>query len=331
MARKIKKGLDYFPFDVDFFQDIRIRKLIKYQGGKAITVYALLLCHIYKNGYYAEWDKELPFIFSEQSGYTEAYIQEVIDCCMNIGLLSKDLFESAKVLTSKGIQERYRSIGDSSRKKGKTIHEFSLIPLEEPSEPAPPVTPQAPVSDVPVVPDKKPAPTKKRESPKQVKGPSTVTESKPQPPAKPYSATIEEEISEMKCNAQWKESVSTRYGIDIDKVDYFLDDFSLKCHKSHTSLQDAKSNFCYWLQIQLDKPAMAKEKAKAPVKPVTVDISSIDRQMEIRKKKSQEDKKESTDSLIRRMGYNPAKVTLAQALNPGWRENNPPTEKPLQN
>ena len=75
MARTIKKGLDYFPFDVDFFQDIRIRKLIKYQGGKAVTVYALLLCTIYKNGYYAEWDKELPFIISEQSGYTEAYIQ----------------------------------------------------------------------------------------------------------------------------------------------------------------------------------------------------------------------------------------------------------------
>ena len=93
MARTIKRGLDYFPFDVDFFQDIRIRKLIKYQGGKAVTVYALLLCTIYKNGYYAEWDKELPFIISEQSGYTEAYIQEVIDCCLNIGLLSKELFE----------------------------------------------------------------------------------------------------------------------------------------------------------------------------------------------------------------------------------------------
>lgn len=51
MGRNVKKGLDYFPFDVDFFQDIKIRKLIKYQRGKAVTVYALLLCLIYKNGY----------------------------------------------------------------------------------------------------------------------------------------------------------------------------------------------------------------------------------------------------------------------------------------
>lgn len=50
MARIAKSGLEYFPFDIDFFQDIRIRKLIKRQGGKAVTVYALLLCLIYKNG-----------------------------------------------------------------------------------------------------------------------------------------------------------------------------------------------------------------------------------------------------------------------------------------
>ena len=50
MARPNKEGLDYFPFDTNLFQDIRIRKLIKYQSGKAVTVYALLLCIIYKDG-----------------------------------------------------------------------------------------------------------------------------------------------------------------------------------------------------------------------------------------------------------------------------------------
>ena len=56
MARTFKKGLDYFPLDIDIFNDLKIRKLIKYQGGKAITVYALLLCNIYKSGYYMKWD-----------------------------------------------------------------------------------------------------------------------------------------------------------------------------------------------------------------------------------------------------------------------------------
>ena len=34
MGRNRKMGLDYFPFDIDTFQDIRIRKLIKYLALK---------------------------------------------------------------------------------------------------------------------------------------------------------------------------------------------------------------------------------------------------------------------------------------------------------
>ena len=112
MGRNRKLGLDYFPMDVDFFQDIRIRKLIKYQGGKAVTVYALLLCIIYKQGYYGRWDDELPFIISEQTGFEEAYIQEVFKCCLIVGLFSKKLYDSDKVITSKGIQERWIKLTD---------------------------------------------------------------------------------------------------------------------------------------------------------------------------------------------------------------------------
>ena len=130
MGRNRKVGLDYFPMDVDFFQDIRIRKLIKYQGGKAVTVYALLLCIIYKQGYYVRWDDELPFIISEQTGFEEAYIQEVFKCCLIVGLFSKELYDSDKVITSKGIQERYKSICDQLRRVCQ-FDEFGLISSEE--------------------------------------------------------------------------------------------------------------------------------------------------------------------------------------------------------
>lgn len=130
MGRNKKIGLDYFPFDVDFFQDIKIRKLIKYQRGKAVTVYALLLCLIYKNGYYMLWDEELPFILSEQTGFEEAYIQEVVRCCLALGLFSKELFDKEKVLTSIGIQERYKRICDDCRRKCE-FSEFNLISSEE--------------------------------------------------------------------------------------------------------------------------------------------------------------------------------------------------------
>jgi hypothetical protein len=130
MGRNKKIGLDYFPFDIDFFQDLRIRKLIKYQGGKAVAVYALLLCNIYKQGYYMRWDEELPFFVSEQTGFEEAYIREVIKCCLVIGLFSNELYDSEKILTSKGIQERYQKICDLCRRNNE-IHEYNIISSED--------------------------------------------------------------------------------------------------------------------------------------------------------------------------------------------------------
>ncbi len=130
MANKPKIGLTYFPFDTSFFADIRVRKLIKYQSGKAITVYINLLCDIYKNGYHLKWDKELPFVLSESTGLDEAFINEVIKCCLTIGLFSEKMFSEKQVLTSKGIQERYTLICKQT-KRSVNISEFLIINSEE--------------------------------------------------------------------------------------------------------------------------------------------------------------------------------------------------------
>lgn len=126
MARLAKCGLDYFPLDIDFFQDFRIRKLIKCQGGKAVTVYTLLLCLIYKNGYFLRWDNELPFICSETTGFEEAFILEVIKCCLSLGLFNKNMYDKERVLTSKGIQVRFSNVSRMIRRSVK-IDKYSLI------------------------------------------------------------------------------------------------------------------------------------------------------------------------------------------------------------
>lgn len=158
MARIAKSGLEYFPFDIDFFQDIRIRKLIKRQGGKAVTVYALLLCLIYKNGYYMQWDEELPFIGSEMSGFDEAYISEVIRTCLSLGLFDKNLYDNEQILTSKGIQVRYCNIQRLNKRMSR-IDRYSLIEevIETSSTRSPskqaksdkPASPKTPISPKP--------------------------------------------------------------------------------------------------------------------------------------------------------------------------------------
>ena len=59
MARPIKDGVMYFPFDTDFFQDDKIRMVKAEFGIKSVTVILYILCEIYrKNGYFIKWDKQ---------------------------------------------------------------------------------------------------------------------------------------------------------------------------------------------------------------------------------------------------------------------------------
>lgn len=237
MARTAKQGLGYFPFDIDFFQDLRIRKLIKYQGGKAITVYALLLCLIYKDGYYIRWDEELPFIISEQTGYDEAYIREVITCCLSIGLFAKDLFKSDGVLTSKGIQVRYMNINRLCKRVA-TVTVYNLIsPTDEEVE----------TDDKKTPPKKKPA--------KRKAAPKLAT-----PPLQPYEAytlTIDEEIEVLKRETGWLDQLQVLHHMDIDALRLRLDEFGLHCKadgmQRHDSLSDAKQHFNNWLRIVAQK------------------------------------------------------------------------------
>lgn len=131
MARPKKTGFDYFPFDVDLFSDYKVRKLMRHQGGsQAVAVYALLLCNIYRNGYYLRWDEELPFFMSETLGVKEAYIAEVIQYCAAVGLIDKELYDKEKVLTSVGIQKRYIFICQQAR-RASVIKEYNLVSSEE--------------------------------------------------------------------------------------------------------------------------------------------------------------------------------------------------------
>ena len=126
MPRKAKTGLDHFPFDTDLFSDIKVRKLIKYQSAKAIAVYTLLLCIIYRDGYYVKRDKELPFIISEVLGYDEAFVGEAIECMVRLSLFDQHMYREKQVLTSRGIQQRYLRELSRLRRTG-DVSEYSLL------------------------------------------------------------------------------------------------------------------------------------------------------------------------------------------------------------
>ena len=54
MGRKVKTGLSYFSKDVDYYDDFKIMDLMNEYGPLGQTIYDVLLCMIYHEGYYLE-------------------------------------------------------------------------------------------------------------------------------------------------------------------------------------------------------------------------------------------------------------------------------------
>ena len=264
MGRKAKMRLDYFPMDVDIFQDLKIRKLIKRQGGKAITVYTLLLCYIYKNGYYMKWDSDLPFICSEQTGFEEAYVREVINVCLQLGLFSKSLYDKDGILTSRGIQERYQRICQLTRRTS-TVSEYSLIDDDDaediPQEPTTTKRENVPPHQAPVPGDSiacPPPPTEKptRKARKSVKKEEPAAPVK-QPAASSPSSTLDEYINELDKDDIWLEQIQFLHGMNKESLRNELKKFRSECiangKTQHEDVNDVKQHFNSWLRIIINK------------------------------------------------------------------------------
>ncbi len=111
MSRPHKEGFDYFSFDVDFFDNRKIRKILKACGPASIAVITRLLCNIYGwKGYYILWDEDLPFDIADKVGMSEGAITEIVSKAVQVNLFDKEQFEKNKILTSPEIQRRYLSM-----------------------------------------------------------------------------------------------------------------------------------------------------------------------------------------------------------------------------
>lgn len=276
MSRPNKTGLSYFPMDVDLFQDIRIRKLIKYQSGKAITVYALLLCLIYQRGYYMRWDEELPFIISEQTGFEEAYILEVIRSCMTLGLFSKKLYDDEQIITSKGIQERYLYICKLLKRRV-SITEYLLIDEEKKlvtSQETGVISGKTPVISEETALNSVKMQQKKRKE-KEIKEIYLSRDKEKFLPPEVVDKTLSECYDELSCDRSWIEIVtmntrnSGHKDFTIDMFGMYLKRFFEKLQNEgevRKSPKDAKSHFSRWLNIEL------KKKGNYEPKPITNNI-----------------------------------------------------------
>lgn len=132
MPRIKKRGLDYFPIDIDFIHNRIVRRLMKREGDSALAVLIEAFSYIYAGeGYYVRtgelFYEDLSANMYEKSSND---VKRIISLAVEYGLFDATLFSEHNVLTSAEIQRQY--LFSTRRRAISTIEPaYNLIPSTE--------------------------------------------------------------------------------------------------------------------------------------------------------------------------------------------------------
>ena len=108
MARPTKTGLDYYPMDVGFLRDKKVRLLRSEFGASSVLFVLYVLGKVYEgDGYFLRWDKDELLLAADELREQPTYISEVLQGCLKRSIFDERVFQMFDVLTSAGIQRRY--------------------------------------------------------------------------------------------------------------------------------------------------------------------------------------------------------------------------------
>jgi len=132
MARPPKSGLEYFPLDVDFFEDEKIIAISREHGVMGEAVLLRLLCAVFRRGYFAVWGDGLKEkLLRSAPGLKPGHLEQIVKSLVKWDVFDARLFREANVLTSKGIQRRYFA-ATKRRQTGENM-EYLLVNVYRPS------------------------------------------------------------------------------------------------------------------------------------------------------------------------------------------------------
>ena len=131
MARPKNNGLDYFPFDVDFFSDRKIKRLKARYGSDGISVYIYLICEIYRSGYYIDLNDDLILDISDELNISENSTRQIVDFLLSRSLFDDTLAKSDKVLTATSIQRRFQEAKKASKRAFEVERKLWLLKAED--------------------------------------------------------------------------------------------------------------------------------------------------------------------------------------------------------
>lgn len=124
MARVLRQGLDYFALDVHLDEKIELVE-IKY-GNDGFTVIIKLFQRIYGNGFYCKFTEDELLLFAYKTKIDVELVRSILNECLTRGVFNKDKYDTYNILTSKGIQCRYKE-AVLRRKDVEVKEEYLLI------------------------------------------------------------------------------------------------------------------------------------------------------------------------------------------------------------
>ena len=124
MARPTKQGIDYFPLDV--YLDNKFKFLEIKFGLEGFAIIIKIFQKIYANGYWCNFNEDEQLLFSYDIKVDINRIRAIINEAITRDIFDKNLFDTYQILTSKGIQKRYKEIV-KRRKDVEIVPEYLLI------------------------------------------------------------------------------------------------------------------------------------------------------------------------------------------------------------
>jgi len=107
MSRPMKQGLDYFFLDVEL--DEKVELIEAKHGIVGFGVLIKLFQKIYKEGYYINWSEESSLLFCKRINVDINEVNSIINDIIAYNIFDNSMYNSYKILTSRGIQRRYLS------------------------------------------------------------------------------------------------------------------------------------------------------------------------------------------------------------------------------
>lgn len=328
MARPRKTGLDYFPFDVDFFTDEKVVCIGGEFGVKGELTIIRLLCAIYRNGYFIQWNDSLKYkLRREMDGVSAGLLEEIVQRLVERNFFDEDLFNTASVLTSEGIQRRYFE-ATKFRQRDQTLPYLLAIPRENYVKTG--------ISQL-ETPVSQGLSTQIKRNKIKI---SSDEDTKRTPAAPPY---VEEKFlkdffdgdgtdaggERMKALECLRESLGIPdMGTMKRLAGEVTADWKLRKHVPR-DWSDASSHLISALRKKCRAESCSPAKASGKPEPSgqkAPAVSDLDRQESERRERYEEMVRKSVrpSDYIRSLGYDPAKVSMAQVCNPEWCRLNPP-------